>query len=188
LDLFTVEAPDILAIHWGWVITLGIAIGMLGILAIVQARIATTVAVGMLGVLILVSGVAILLFAFATKGYWTDFLVHIIWAGLIVAAGLMLMTRPTMSAEALTIIIAFYFLAEGIAIIGFAFASHIEGLWIYIFQGLMALLLGCLLVIGWPLSGVWAIGTFIGIDLLFKSLQIVALGLGLRAISEGSLL
>jgi uncharacterized membrane protein HdeD (DUF308 family) len=187
LEIFTAEAPDILAVHWGWVIALGIGIGVLGILAIMRARIATTIAVGLLGVLLSVSGVAILLFAFITHGFWTEFFIHVLWAVLITLTGFVLITRPTIGAEAITVLIAFYFIAEGVTIIGFAFASHIGGLWFYIVQGLMALLLGCLLVVGWPLTGLWAIGTFIGIDLLFKSWLLISLGLGLRAISEGPL-
>ena len=31
-DVFASEVPDLLAVHWGWAIALGIAIGVLGIL------------------------------------------------------------------------------------------------------------------------------------------------------------
>ena len=186
-EFLTVEAPDILAVHWGWVVALGIAVGLLGSLAIMRANIATAIAVRLLGFLIFMSGVAVLLFSFATQGYWIDFLVHILWASLIVAAGLALLMWPTIGAEAITVIIAIYFFAEGMTFIGFAFASHIDGMWIFLIQGMFAMLLGGLLMIGWPVSGLWAIGTFIGIDLLFKGAQIIALGLGLRAISEGSI-
>ena len=47
-DVFVSEAPDVLAVHWGWVIALGMLIGALGILAIVYARMATVFAVGFL--------------------------------------------------------------------------------------------------------------------------------------------
>lgn len=187
-DVFVSEAPDVLAVHWGWVIALGIAIGALGILAIVRARIATVIAVGFLGVVLVVSAAAIFLFAISAAGYWTDFFVHVLWAVLIAIVGVILLTRPAISAEAITLVISFYFFAEGLLIIGFALTSHLEGLWIYIVQGLVALFLGALLLIGWPFSGLWAIGTFIGVDLLFKGWAIIALGLGLRAISEGGLL
>jgi uncharacterized membrane protein HdeD (DUF308 family) len=185
-DLAT-EAPDLLAVHWGWVIALGILIGALGILAIVRAQMATTIAVGFLGAITLVSGVSILLFAFVTGGYWTDFLIHVIWAALVVLAGVMLLIRPMMGAQALTMLIAIYFLAEGVAIITFAFASHVEDIWSYLTQGAISLLLGGMLIVGWPITGLWAIGTFVGIDLLFKGWMIIALGLGLRTISEGAI-
>ncbi|CAJ0882461.1 hypothetical protein AMST5_03339 [freshwater sediment metagenome] len=186
-DVFLSEAPDVLAVHWGWAIALGIGIGVLGILAIMQARVATVIAVRFLGALIFVSAVATLLFAFTVTGYWIDFFVHVIWAFLVAIVGLVLLTRPTLSAEAITLLMSFYFFMEGAAIIGFALSSHIDGQWIYMTQGLMAWLFGALLLFGWPITGLWAIGTFIGIDLLFKGWAIIALGLGLRAISEGPL-
>jgi len=185
-DLAT-EAPDMLAVHWGWVIALGILIGALGILAITRAQMATTLAVGFLGAIALVSGVSILLFAFITGGYWTDFLIHVIWAALVLLAGVMLLIRPMMGAQALTMLIAVYFLAEGVAIISFAFATHVDDIWSYLTQGAISLLLGGMLIVGWPITGLWAIGTFVGIDLLFKGWMIIALGLGLRTISEGAL-
>jgi uncharacterized membrane protein HdeD (DUF308 family) len=186
-DLAT-EAPDLLAVHWGWVIALGVLVGALGILAIWRAQLASTLAVGFLGAIILVSGVSILLFAFLTGGYWTDFLIHVIWAALVVIAGIVLLTRPMMGAQAITMVIAIYFLAEGVAIISFALATHADDIWSYLTQGAIALLLGGMLIIGWPITGLWAIGTFIGVDLLFKSWMIIALGLGLRTVSEGALL
>lgn len=187
-DVFLTEAPDVLAVHWGWVIALGILIGALGILAIVRAQIATVLAVGFLGALLLVSGVAVFIFAFSAAGYWTDFFVHVLWAALVAIVGVILLTRPAISAEAITLVLSFYFIAEGFLIIGFAVASHLEGLWTYLTQGVFALVLGAILLMGWPFSGLWAIGTFVGVDLLFKGWMIVALGLGLRAISEGKLL
>jgi uncharacterized membrane protein HdeD (DUF308 family) len=188
LDVFVTEAPDLLAVHWGWVIALGILIGSLGIIAIVRAQIATVLAVGFLGVLLLVSGVSIFFFAFSAAGYWTDFFVHVLWAVLVAIVGIILLSRPAISAEAITLLLSFYFIAEGVLIIGFAFTSHLEGLWAYLTQGVLALVLGAILLLGWPFSGLWAIGTFIGVDLLLKGWMIVGLGLGLRAISEGKLL
>lgn len=188
LEIFATEVPDILAIHWGWVIALGVVIAALGVLALVRAGMTTVIAVGFLGVLAIVTAVSILLFAFTLTGYWTDFLVHVIGAILVGVVGVMLLTRPMISAEAITLLVAFYFFAEGILIIGFAVTANAEGLWVHMTQGLVALLLGALLLIGWPISGIWAIGTFVGVDLLMKGLAIVALGVGVRSISEGPLL
>lgn len=187
-DVFVSEAPDVLAVHWGWVVALGILIGALGVLAILRARTATVIAVGFLGVLLVVSAVAIFLFAFSAAGYWTDFFVHVLWAALVFVVGVMLLTRPATSAEALTLLFSFYFIAEGLLIIGFALTSHVENLWLYLTQGFFALVLGGLLLSGWPFTGMWAIGVFVGADLLFKGGAIVALGFALRSISEGGLL
>lgn len=187
-DMFVPEAPDVLAVHWGWVVALGVLIGALGVLAIIRARAATVIAVGFLGVLMVVSAVAIFLFSFAAAGYWTDFAIHVLWAALVFIVGFIMLTRPMAGAETLTLLVSFYFIVEGIVIIGFAYASHIEGFWIYLTQGVVALILGGLLLSGWPLTGAWVIGTLIGVDMLFKGWGLIALGLALRAISEGALL
>ncbi|WP_363346380.1 DUF308 domain-containing protein [Methylocystis echinoides] len=186
-DVFVLEAPDALAVHWGWALALGVAIGVLGILAIIRATAATKIAVGFLGILLITSAAAILLFSVSVAGLWSDFFVHVLWGVLVGVVGVILLTRPMLSAEALTLMIAFYFLISGFSTIGYAFSAHLDGLWVYLLQGGVDLLLGLLLLTGWPFTGDWAIGTFVGIDLLFKSWSIIALALGLRAISEGPL-
>lgn len=186
-DVFVLDAPDALAVHWGWAIALGVAIGAIGILAIVRATMATRIAVGFIGVLLITSAAAILLFSVSAAGLWADFFVHVLWGVLVAVVGLILLTRPRLSAEAITLVICFYFLISGLSTIGFALTSHLDGVWVYLLQGGVSLFLGLLLLVGWPFTGDWAIGTFIGIDLLFKGWSIIALGLGLRAISEGPL-
>jgi uncharacterized membrane protein HdeD (DUF308 family) len=187
-DVFVLEAPDVLAVHWGWALALGALIAALGILAIMRARAATQIAVGFLGVLLITSAVAILFFDVSVAGLWSGFFVHVLWAVLVGIVGVMLLTRPLAGAQAITLVLAFYFLVSGLSTIGFAFSSHLDGLWIYLLQGAVSLLLAALLLVGWPFTGNWVIGTFIGVDLLFKGFSIVALGLGLRAISEGPLM
>ncbi|WP_442756174.1 HdeD family acid-resistance protein [Methylocystis sp. JAN1] len=187
-DIFVAEAPDVLAVHWGWALALGIAIGAIGLLAIIRARAATQIAVVFFGILLTTSALAVLIFDFSVAGLWSGFFVHVLWAVLVGIVGVMLFMRPLAGAQAITLVLAFYFLVSGLATIGFALSSHLDNLWIYLLQGAVSLLLGALLLIGWPFTGNWVIGTFIGVDLLFKGLSIVALGLALRSISEGPLL
>jgi uncharacterized membrane protein HdeD (DUF308 family) len=49
-------------------------------------------------------------------------------------------------------------------------------------HGVVNLLLGLLIWRQWPLSGLWVIGLFIGIDLLFNGWSLVMLGLAARKI------
>jgi uncharacterized membrane protein HdeD (DUF308 family) len=186
-DIFMMEAPDALAVHWGWALFLGLAIGALGVFAVIRSRAITQMAVSFYGILFLVSSVLIILFDFSLAGFWPDFFVHVLWASLVGIVGFILLSRPLQSAEALTLLISFYFIVGGLATIGFAFSSHVDGLWIHLVQGGTSFLLGFILLAGWPITGDWAIGTFIGVDLLFKGSSIIAMALGLRAISEGGL-
>jgi uncharacterized membrane protein HdeD (DUF308 family) len=50
-------------------------------------------------------------------------------------------------------------------------------------DGLIAFVLGLLVLAQWPASGLWVIGLFIGIDLFFYGAAWIALALGLRASS-----
>ncbi len=67
--------------------------------------------------------------------------------------GLVMLTRPGLSAEALTLMTAFYFIAFGMFEVGFAFFSRVENPWLFATEGLMTAGLGLLLLIGWPVSG-----------------------------------
>ena len=80
--------------------------------------------------------------------------------------------------------IAFYLILTGLLSMGYAFSANMEGFVVYVVEGLVSVLLGGLLLAGWPFSGLWAIGLFLGIDLILKGAEIVALGLRLRSISE----
>lgn len=186
-DVFVAEAPDLLAVHWGWVVALGVLVGSLGLIAIVRARMATVFAVGFLGIILIASAAAIFLFAIAAAGYWTDFAIHVLWAAVVFIIGVILLTRPMAAAGSLSLLIAFYFIVEGVLILAFAYAAHIENFWVYATQGVLALMLGGFLLSGWPFTGAWVIGALLGLDLLLKGWGLVALGLTLRAISEGSL-
>ena len=184
-DLFLVEAPDVLAVHWGWTIALGWIIAILGVVAIWKANTATRLYVRFLGALAVLGSLAVLFFSFTLAGFWTEFFVHVLWAAALGVVGLIMLLRPDAGAEAITLMIAVYFLISGALTIGFAFSAHVDNLWMYLGEGLINGVLGLILLVGWPVSGMWAIGTFIGVDLFLKGSAIVAMGLSLRAISEG---
>lgn len=184
LEIFVKEAPVDLNIHWGWLVGLGVALALLGLLAIWRARAATIIYVAFLGAVLLISSIAVLFFAFSLTGYWADFFIHVLWAFLLAIIGVILLTRPALSAEAITLAVAFYLITAGVLYIGYALASHIQGEWFYAFQGLVSIFLGALLLFGWPITGIFAIGLFIGVDLILKGAAIAALGLNLRSLGH----
>ncbi len=183
-DIFVAQAPIGLAAHWGWIVALGLGLAILGALAIWRARTATLVYVVFLGVLLLAAALAIFVVAFSLTGYWTAFFFHILWAILLAIIGFILVSRPAISAEAITLVIAFYLLVSGIVGIGFALFSHAQGEWLSVFEGLISAALGALLIAGWPVTGFWAIGLFVGIDFILRGAAIVALGLTLRTLAQ----
>jgi uncharacterized membrane protein HdeD (DUF308 family) len=183
-DVFVAQAPSDVAIHWGWLVALGISLAVLGALAIWRAATATLIYVVFLGALLLLVALAVFILAFSFAGYWTGFFIHVLWAVLLAILGFVMVTRPAIGAEAITLIIAFYFLATGVTGIGFALFSHIQGEWLYVLDGAVSVALGGLLLAGWPVTGLWAIGLFIGIELILKGGAIAALGLSLRGLAQ----
>jgi uncharacterized membrane protein HdeD (DUF308 family) len=48
--------------------------------------------------------------------------------------------------------------------------------------GILDVILGLMIWQGWPASSLWVIGLFVGIDLIFRGFNWIALGLALRSL------
>ena len=84
-----------------------------------------------------------------------------------VAGGYML-ARPGMALATITIVLAAYFIVDGVFEIIWAFRLRpIKGWGWTLFSGIVALALGVMIWRQFPVSGVWAVGTLAGIHLLF---------------------
>jgi hypothetical protein len=49
-------------------------------------------------------------------------------------------------------------------------------------SGFVTLLLGILIWAGWPVSGLWVIGTFVAIDMVFSGLWLIMLAVNARGL------
>ena len=93
---------------------------------------------------------------------------------------LIFLTRPMITAEVLTLVMALFFLVGGLfQIVGSAVLQFSGWGW-HLIDGLITIVLGTLILAQWPASGLWVIGLFIGIDLIFYGLAWIAIAFGLR--------
>ena len=95
--------------------------------------------------------------------------------------GGLLVGRPLLSAEALTIVMAAFFMVGGLFQ---AIGSVVVGLpgWGWqLLDGVITFVLGALVFRQWPASGLRVIGLFVGIDLIFYGAAWIALALQLRS-------
>jgi uncharacterized membrane protein HdeD (DUF308 family) len=100
-------------------------------------------------------------------------------------AGMILAARPGVGLATLTLLLAGYLLVDGIAGALLAFHVRPEKGWGWmLFSAAMAVVLGFLLLREWPLSGLWAIGTLVGINLLFAGSSIVSIGSAARSLAK----
>jgi len=51
-------------------------------------------------------------------------------------------------------------------------------------HGLIGVLLGVLILAGWPESAAWVIGTLVAVDLLVNGIRLIAMGLAARELAR----
>jgi uncharacterized membrane protein HdeD (DUF308 family) len=167
--------------HWKWFLALGVAMVVLGTLAIGWACIATvTVAITWLfGFLMLGSGIATIVSAFSV-GRWSGMLIHLLLGVLYTLVGFMIIDQPRDAAVQITLIIAVFLIVGGVIRIIFSLVERFPGWGWVLLNGAVTLLAGLLIYKGWPLSGLWVIGLFVGIDLILNGWTWIALSLAVR--------
>ena len=90
------------------------------------------------------------------------------------------MTSPVDSALVLTLLLAVYFMVIGIFRIVASLTMRFPNWGWVLFSGIVSFILGVLTKQQWPLSGLWIIGLFIGIDMIFSGWSYVMLSLAAR--------
>jgi uncharacterized membrane protein HdeD (DUF308 family) len=180
IQTLQVQIPHELVQYWGWFLAFGIALLLLGVAAVVRSVAATVVSMLFFGwLLVLASGIEIA--QAVMVGHWVGFFHHLLAAILFGVVGVIMITRPVIGAEVATLFMAVFFLIGGLFQLIGSVAVHVPGWGWQAADGLITFVLGVLVLSQWPVSGLWVIGLFIGIDLIFYGGAWIALALGLRA-------
>ena len=174
-------AAESLRANWGWLVAMGIALIILGSVAISAAYIATYATVMVFGSLLLVGAVFHVVAAFWARR-WRGFFLHLLAGVLYFIAGLFMIDNPLLAALTLTLLVAALLLVEGIVRIVLSVAERFEGWGWVLLNGVISVLLGVAIWKQWPVSGLWVIGLFVGIDMLFSGVSWLMLGLGARSL------
>ncbi len=162
---------------------LGIVTMLLGFLVMLAPVLVGFSLLWILGLLVAGAGLCRMFWAFQTGSLGKGVLVFAI-GGLTLLAGIALLANPMLASGALTIVLAIYFVVDGAAEIGTAFAipRGSRRRWM-LFGGIVSIVLGVMIWRQFPLSGVWAIGVLLGIKLLFGGMIMVATGSTVRAVA-----
>jgi len=100
---------------------------------------------------------------------------------LYIIAGCVTFENPLLAAALLTLILGASLVASGIMRIILAFSMKQETPWIWILlSGVITLLLGLLILAHWPVSSLYILGLFLGIDLIMAGAGWIGLGFGLH--------
>jgi uncharacterized membrane protein HdeD (DUF308 family) len=158
--------------HLKW---LGVALIVLGVVAALAPAVAGVAVVNVIGFILLIAGMVPIVRewkAEASKERATGLTMGIITA----LAGIAVIGHPLFGLGILTLLLAGYFVAEGVwkIVVSFRFKPAAGWTWL-LGSGAMSLVLGVLIWRQWPVSGIWAVGVLVGVNLLGTGLALVTL-------------
>jgi uncharacterized membrane protein HdeD (DUF308 family) len=169
----------------GWIVALGVVYVLAGIIALGSVVLATVVSVFVVGVMMLVAGFAEVINAFQIKS-WGKFLLWLLLGAAYIVAGFLTFENPLLAAALLTLLLGCALIASGAMRIVLGFSMRSEMPWLgVVISGVITFLLGLVILIHWPVSGLYILGVFLGIDLIFAGAGWIAVGLGLRRLAFG---
>jgi uncharacterized membrane protein HdeD (DUF308 family) len=170
--------------NWGWLLLFGILSIVLGTLGLGMTFVLTEVSVIFFGALLVVGGVFQLLHAIKCRG-WKSIAWHVLIALLYVAAGLVMLLQTQLAALSLTLVIAYVLIAIGVLRVIMAFQMRpASGWWWPLVAGIVSAALGAMILAQWPQSGLWIIGLFIAIELIFNGWSYIFIALAARAMAK----
>lgn len=162
----------------------GVITIILGILAMLSPGL-TGMSVAMaVGILVLIGGIVRMIWAFQAETFGRGLLMFAIGV-LTLLCGIALTAHPLFTTGVLTIMLAIYFLVDGIfEIVGGFQMRPVSGWGFMIFGGIVSILLGIMIWRQFPLAGAWAIGILLGIKLFFIGMMMVTGGTAVRQLAR----
>ena len=164
----------------GWIVALGVVYLIAGFIALGSVAMATVASVFFVGIMMILAGVVEIVSAFQVKS-WGKFVLWLLLGVLYVVAGFTVFENPLFAAAILTLVLGVALIVSGIMriILAFGMKEGMPWMWI-VLSGVITFLLGAIILAHWPVSSVYVLGLFLGIDLVFAGVGWIGLGLGLR--------
>ena len=159
---------------------LGWALVALGLLSICSPFVAGEAAVYLIGLFLLAAGLGLLLESFQTEGVSGRLLLLVLGVITSVSA-IFVFVHPLLGLGLLTSILVAYFLADGLWKVIAAFRNMSAPGWLWLLvSGALSLLLALLIWRDWPVSGLYAVGVLVGVNLLSTGIALVAFAKSLK--------
>jgi len=165
--------------NWGWVVGFGVVQIVVGIVAVCFAFDATIASVLTLGIVLLIAAGAQMAAAIWAKD-WGGFFLFVGLGILFAAAGFVMLVKPVVAAESPTLLFATFCLVGGAFRIVVALVEPIPSRSWVILNGAITILLGLAILARWPETGLWVLGMFVGIDLIFNGATWSAIAISVR--------
>ena len=182
MSTLPVSPLPIVSDRWshGWSTAWSVLLIVLGIIAVVLPNIGGLALTLYFGWLLVLGGIAFLLFAIRTHArgvMWVQLGLGLLYF----LIGGFLITHPLAALATLTVVLAAYLGVEGVLELIIALrARPAAGRGWLIMDGVIALVIAAMILEAWPASSVWAIGTLVGINMIFSGISRLMVGGAVR--------
>lgn len=160
----------------------GITLSVFGVLLLVSPVAAGEVVVRLVALILVITGVVQLVQAFRT-GKMAETAISGLLGAIVAGLGVMVWLNPDLGSGFLTALLMIFFVVHGLwkASLAIRFRRATGWAWLLL-SGLLSLVFVYLLWRQWPLSGAWAIGVLVGLDLLLTGLAMITLAFAMRKV------
>ena len=180
VDIVAEVSPADLKRNWGWLLGLGILFVILGCIGLGMVVGLTIASVLFLGVLLIVAGVSQIIDVFKSS-QWKGVFWHALIAVLYIIGGGIVIYDPILASTFITVLIAWVLIIIGVTRLIMASVLREAAGWGWlVFAGIMAIILGILILMQWPYSGLWVLGLFIAIELIVNGWTYIFIALAIR--------
>ena len=168
----------------GWGMAWGILTILIGLFAI-GSPLASGLAVTLvIGISLLAAGVSMLVFAFQAPSLG-KILLKLLFAGLTVVAGIVILSQPGIALAQLTLLLGAFFLVDGF--LGFVVAWNMKPQqgwgWMTV-NAFVTFALGIMILKGWPEASLFVVGILVGIRLVFAGITMLTMGTAGRQLAK----
>jgi uncharacterized membrane protein HdeD (DUF308 family) len=180
------DVRNTVRLHWQLLLTQGVIMAFLGVLALIWSQISTPAADVYVGWLFLISGIVGLASTFFVQNV-TAFLWSLLTAALSLMVGMLLLWQLAESAVSLPLVLTAFFIVEGLfqiaASISYRYAFPDSWGWM-LASGIVDLSLAVLTIMGWPNTAGWALGLIVGVNLITSGWAIAMIALAGRSLAQ----
>lgn len=176
------EAMARLKPRWGWFVSFGALTAAMGLATLLYLVVIGTVAsVYMIGFAMILAGAAEISIGLKART-WGWLAIWVLVGLLYLVAGAFALAQPLVAAAFYTLMIGAALIVTGVARIVAAIRLPSGNKAMIGLAGAVTVALGLMILVSWPASGMFVLGTFLGIDLLFYGLSWIAFGMRLKSL------
>jgi uncharacterized membrane protein HdeD (DUF308 family) len=156
---------------------------VLGVVSVASPAVAGTAVAYVIGGMLLLAGIIQAVHGLRSEG-WSGKVVPLIVGIISAIAGIAVLAHPLLGLTVLALVLAVFFVVEGVwKIIASSSFRPAAGWLAMLIGGALGLDLGLMIWRQWPLSGLWAVGILVGVDLLCSGAALVFPSFTIRSLN-----